>query len=166
MPITRDEPSDIVKRIIRGMASDIDDNARLPDHTTVLFKRPAAVFPDDCPLMCVWLLQKAYTPTGTKLLENAIGIGISWQVEGIDRAETLKDDPNKHEDMLDAVAKIEWRVRAMGALLGDYEQTEFVPGVPEVDMVLPVSVDYIPPLSIETGLVEGYAMAVEVDVRE
>lgn len=159
--------SDVVIRIVEGLAQDIDEFAGLDPHQTIRFKRPAVVLPSDCPLLCVWLLEEEYQNSGSFRLEEGIALGISWQEAVTEKARTLIDDPESAKSQLVAIAKIKARVRKMGALVGNPSDDVYLPGVPEVDFVIPVRTDYVPATeTVDTGLVEGYAMTVRVFVRE
>lgn len=160
------EYSDLEIRIIDGLALDIEENADLPEHGIVLYKRPISVFPDDCPLLTIWLLQEQYAPLGTYKLNMAIGVGISWQEQAVDKAEELINDPEGAKSQLVNIGKIRHRVRALAGLVNDPAQKAYLPGVPELDILFPHGIDFQPPASLETGLVEGYAMTVEAQVEE
>ena len=156
------------KDIIDAIADDLDNHAKLPNHGTLRYKRPRAIQPDDCPLLVVWLVQKLTQGEGntTHWWTSLVRVAASWHEEVIEEAETLQHDEAEAIRMLDAVEKIETRVRWLsrkGLLVpegaGDHHPTV------EAWQVTPGGVRYEPP-EMETGLVEGYAVDILVDVTE
>lgn len=150
---------DLEVRIIDQIAADIDSNAGLPKHETVRYARPLVVLPDDCPILCVWLLQKAMAPRTTNYYDSVIAVGVSWQVWTERESQTLQEDEPRRKKMLKDMLAIQARVRYLG-IHGLSENID------EAYEFLPVGVDYTPPSSLDTGLVEGYAMTVHVNVQE
>lgn len=158
---------DLHVRIIDALADDMEAAADLPDHQTVRYERPYIVLPEDCPLLCVWLEMKRLTPRGTNRWESAVGIGISWQWAAAEEIETLVNNPERTKENLMVLGRMERRIRVLASMQGD-------PGVPmpikwdvpEAFQVMPESLDFVPPSSIETGAVKGYAMGVRVSVEE
>jgi hypothetical protein len=121
------------------------------------------VIPDDCPLLCVWLLAKESAPYTTDNDDSKISVGVSWQVEAVDRAETLMENPARSKATLEDVNRIQAALRDifqrgwLAATGGD---------IPEAYDGALINVDYTPPTSLETGLVEGYALTVRVMCQE
>lgn len=158
---------DLHVRIIDAIANDIENTADLPDHTVVKYERPWAVFPENCPLACYWLQRKVLAPMGTNRWDSAVIIGISWQWAAVEEMQTLVENPEHTKENLMVMGRIERRIKVLASMQGD-------PGVPmpiqfdvpEAYQVLPAEMDFIPPSSIETGLVKGYAMGVQVNVGE
>lgn len=150
---------DLEVRLVDTIASEINGNVDLPDHSTVRYGRPLVVLPDDCPLLCVWLLQKAMVPRTTNYFDSTIAIGVSWQVWTEREIESLQEDEERRKRTLKEMLRIQARIRYMG-VHGLSEE------IGEAYEFLPVGVDYTPPSSLETGLVEGYAMTVHVNVQE
>lgn len=167
-------------RIVDAMVQDFLDHGELDTHedgtlTVVKYRRPVAVFPSDCPMLCVWLLDKTFgQPTNLKS-HDPISIGVSWQEEAVERAETLiapgEDEAQGYaateraESLIRNLKHLERRVRSLAGFDG-YESSPHLVNVPELDMILPRDWDYLPPQAVDTGLVEGYAMTVEVTVVE
>lgn len=168
--------SPVETRVIDGIIADLNNNAGLPEHSTVYYRRPAAVLPENCPLLCVWMIRKVFGNPTNLSTYDAMEIGITWQVDATERALTLfgpgEGDEEGAEDRLwearelfQDMKRIENRIRMLAGFAG-YDVSPVIPGVPEMDTILPGGVNYIPAESIETGLVEGYAMTVEVTVHE
>lgn len=151
---------DLEIRIIDGIVEYIDASGRMPTHDTVRYTRPVAVFPEDCPLLCVWLLNKGTAPRTTNYYDNVISIGLSYQVEAVERAETLKENPERSIELLRVMGILQKLMRTLGKD-GDLGAT-----CPEAYELYPADVDYTPPTSLETGLVEGYAMTIRVMTQE
>lgn len=145
--------------IIDAIAADINSNAELPNHTTVRYGRPLVVLPSDCPILCVWLLQKAMVARTTNYFDSSIAVGVSWQVWTEREVLTLKEDEARRRKTLKDMLRIQARIRYLGV----HGLSEEIGAAYEF---LPVGVDYTPPSSLDTGLVEGYAMTVHVNVQE
>lgn len=148
---------DLQIRIIDAITSDLNSSAALPQHQTVKYTRPVVVIPEDCPLLCVWLVGKRMTPRTTEDFDNIITIGVSWQVWVESTISTLKEDPRRSMEMLKVMARLEQRIRTLWREGWS---------IPEAYEIWPDSVDYVPSSAIETGLVQGYAMTVRVGVQE
>lgn len=150
---------DLEVRVIDAIAEDINGHAGLPKHETVRYARPLVVLPADCPILCVWLLQKAMAPRTTNYFDSTIAVGVSWQVWTERESQTLQEDEPRRKKMLKDMLAIQARIRYLG-VHGLSEE------IGEAYEFLPVGVDYTPPSSLDTGLVEGYAMTVHVNVQE
>ena len=150
-------------RLIDVITAHCESDASLPAHQTVKYTRPVVVLPDDCPLLCVWLVAKESAPYTTDNDDSKISIGVSWQVEAVDRAETLMEDPKRSKETISAVFRLQ-------AALRDIFQRGWLAAtgtdIPEAYDGALVNVDYTPPTSLETGLVEGYALTVRVLCQE
>lgn len=151
---------DLEVRLVDALVDEIKNNAELSTPKSIVkYGRPVAVFPKDCPVLCVWLIGKAISPVTTNYVDGQISIGISWQVGAPDRVEQLKVNEERRrktlKEMLSIQARMRWlHVHGFGATISEcYE-------------LIPLGVDYLPPTSLETGLVEGYAMTVRADVQE
>lgn len=138
------------------MATDLDANAGLPSHLLVKYRRPRAVRPEDCPLLCVWLQDKTTNPQTTERFDSVLVVGISWQVEAVQEAVTLVEDDAVAEALIDALERIEERIRVWSR--------EGV-GVLEAWQITPSGAEYLP-ANLQQGLVEGYAVGVRVEVTE
>lgn len=148
---------DLEIRIIDAITADLNNNAGLPKHQTVRYTRPVVVVPEDCPLLCVWLVGKRMTPRTTEDVDSIITIGVSWQVWVEETIATLQENPERSKDMLKVLASLQQRIRTIWREGWD---------IPEAYEIWPDSVDYVPSSSLETGLVQGYAMTVRVGVQE
>ena len=153
---------DLEIRIIDALTESLEHYADLPRHKTVRYRRPYAVLPEDCPLLCVWLMEKTFTPITTNTFDSAINIGISWQEQAVIEAQTLADNPRKAKELLEIMGRIQQHVRDLS--VGDWSRSGG--SVDEAYQLYPVRTDYFPPMSIETGLVEGYLMTVRVNAQE
>jgi hypothetical protein len=177
-PLLVDVDSPVEVRVIDMLIADLNAHADLPAHNTVYYRRPAAVLPEDCPLLCVYLMTKGYQGPVNLGTYDPMAIGITWQEEGIERAETMfgpgEGDFEGAErrlydarDLLRNMKRIEERIRRLAGFGGfEPEDVPQHPEIPELDSILPQAMNYMPAQSIETGLVEGYAMTVEVTVHE
>lgn len=159
--------TDLQVRIIDALWKEIEDNANLPPHNSVLYRRPLAVFPEDCPLLTLWLQQRAFAPVTTNIYDAHTHIGITWQVASVERAQTLMDDPEGAKEQLNAIAAIDERMRYLSV----HGWTASGGVVPEAYELYPLSTMYVPPImmregEIATGLVEGYSMTVQVSTTE
>lgn len=163
------DPNDSLEvRVIDAITDYLEGISEIPEHKTVRYKRPIMVIPgEDTPLLSVWLMAKGATPRGTNSYDSALMVGISWQDECVERAVDLMQDPEKYKAELRIMATIQQAIRnlSVGALGASPGHIDAV-GVPEAHTIYPMTVDFLPPISLETGLVEGYAMTVEVDVIE
>lgn len=140
--------------IIDALVTDLNSSASLPAHSTVKYRRPRAIMPEDCPLMVVWLLGKAPTPKTTEWFDSQISIGVSWHEETVADAETLMTNEEVAVTLMNARSKIEARVRAL-AKVGLSDAWEVVPGISQ----------FLPP-EMQQGLTEGYALEVITRVTE
>lgn len=154
---------DLEVRIIDQLTKVVERAPSMPRHKTVKYRRPVVVLPTDCPLLCVWLLAKEAAPRTTDNDDSLISIGVSWQVEAVERAEKLVDDPKKSVELLKTVLEIQGQVRHLFQS-GWAEVAE--QDIPEAYDGWLAGVDYTPPTSLETGLVEGYAATVRVMALE
>ena len=146
------------KDLVNGIVEELDGLSGLPHHSTIKYRRPYAVLPGDCPLLCVWLVTKSLRLITTEMFESTFTIGVSWQVESVESSQTLIVDEEKQEELLESVELIEEKLREMG-LRGSP-----VPGLTAYEL-FPVSTDYIP-AEVETGLVEGYLVSVVVNTTD
>lgn len=144
------------QQIIDGIALDLDTYAGLPDHSTIKYRRPRAILPADCPMLVCWLLGKSPRPLTTERFDSEISIGVSWHLETIVEAQTLERDTDKSIELIDALERIEDRVRLLAANGVDVDAAY---------QVLPGEVAYLPP-EMQQGLTEGYALEVNVRVTE
>jgi len=164
----RPEPLEV--RIVEALAQAVEASPELPPHQTVLFKRPRAVLPDNCPLLCLFLVQKVYTAETVVYYDDAIAIGITWQEESVTAAETLIDDPESAKSQLRAMSAIEEVIMGLSIDGLAVTQGEMEDGSGResdaVYAVYPVGIDLSEAPQTEEGLVEGYAMTVEVDATQ
>jgi hypothetical protein len=117
------------------------------------------VLPEDCPILCVWLMGKSSAPRTTDNDDSIMSIGVSWQVEAVGRAETLMEDQERSRATLGAILAIQRRIR----LLFQKGWAEVAPeNIDEAYDGFLAEVDYTPPSALDTGLVEGYALTVRV----
>lgn len=137
----------IAKDLVDAIATDLDTNGSLGAHTTVKYRRPRAIVPDDCPLLVVWFMSKEPNlETGTTdRFDKTIGIGVSWHEETVAEAQTLVNDEAKSTALIDALEKIEAR---------SHELSRLGAGVAEVYEILPGASAYVPP-EMQDGLVEA-----------
>lgn len=144
------------KAIVDAITTDLNANAGLPTHDTVKYRRPRAIMPDDCPLLIVWLQQKIPTPVETENFDGTISVGVSWHVEAVDEALTLQNDDATATALIDALERIEGRIRylAKNGL-----------GVEAAWNVAPGESLYLPP-EMAQGMTEGYATETLVTVTE
>lgn len=154
---------DLEIRIIDTITDYLNEHAGLNRHQTVKYRRPVAVLPESCPVLCVWLIQKASQPLTTDNDDSLITIGVSWQVARVERAETLQNDARKDRELLKQTLALE-------RLLRDIFQRGWVGAtgvdIPEAYDGFFAGADYTPPSSMETGVVEGYALTVRVMCQE
>lgn len=153
--------NDLEIEIVDKLSAFLADNVDLPPYTLQKYRRPRAVLPDDCPLLTIWLVHKGMLAATTNNFDSRINIGISWQIDATDRATTLEEDEDAARDLLRQVGEIQHWIRYLGVHGWPEGET-----ISEAYEVLPLSVDYLPPMALETGLIEGYAMTVQVAVVE
>ena len=148
-------------RVCDAIASWINDQADLPTHTTLKYERPPAVLPEMCPLLVVWYLRKQYAPVTTSKFDNALFIGVTWQVSGVIRATTLLADEETAKKNLQHMSNIEKSLRELSV-------HGWIDGylVEEAYDLIPTRMDPEPPMRLETGLIRGYSIAVTVSVTE
>jgi hypothetical protein len=163
-------PESLEIRIIDALEREVNKSPHLPDHGTVLYKRARAVLPSDCPLLQIFLVQKLTTAETVVYFDNAIGVGIVWQEEGVQEVTTLIDDPEAAKSQLRAISAIEEVIFRLGIDGLAVEPVEVDDGsgreADQTYAIFPVSIDLSEPVQVEEGLVEGYAMTVEVDVTQ
>jgi len=162
---TQWEPVEI--RVIDALARELD-LAELPPHTTLRYRQPLAVMPSDCPLLTLWLIQKRYAAQTVAYYDSGLAIGISWQEEAIEQAETLVEDEDASRSLLRAMSIIEDVIFTVSINGLSVERVEQEDGREKdaVYAVKPLSIDLSAPAGVENGLVEGYAMTVEVDLTQ
>jgi len=148
---------DLEIRVVDALADYLENDAELPRHDVVKYRRPLAVLPDDCPLLCIWLIDKAFRPLTTNFFNGSMNLGISWQQASVMEAQTLRDNPKLAKELLEAIGRIQQSVRNVAVKGWD---------VLEAYQVYPMRVDYFQSMPVDTGLVEGYLMTVRVDVQE
>lgn len=148
-------------RVCDEIAAWLESTAGLPTHSVLKYERPPAVLPDDCPLLIVWYQNKLYQPVTTHKFDNRALFGVSWQVSGVRRATSLRAAEEEGRENLNNVTKIEVAMRTLS--VGGWPDGGVVP---EAYDLIPASVDAEPPMSMETGLVRGYSMAVTVHITE
>lgn len=147
--------SDTVEEaVVRAIADDLEANAGLPPHTMVKFRRPRAVLPEDCPLLCVWWEAKNPDFTTTVLFDFQLTIGVSWQEESVEEAKTLVNDEYLSLSLMTNIKRCEARIRELSRDGWD---------VPNAWQILPAGTEY---QRLTDGLVEGYAMAILVNTEE
>lgn len=146
----------LAKDVVDAITTDLNASAGLPSHSTIKYRRPRAILPDDCPLLIVWLQTKQPTPVETQNFDGEMSIGISWHVESVEEATTLVNDEATATALIDALERIEGRIRhlAKNGL-----------GVGAAWQVIPGESLYLPP-ELAQGLNEGYATEALVTVTE
>lgn len=152
--------TDLTIEVIDAIANEIGSISGLPRHTEVRYRRPVAVFPEDCPLLCIWPMGKNLVLRTTEWYDASYTIGVSWQEPAVNRATQLSDDPEGAKALLHALGLIEEKLRTLG------RSTTPLEAVPAVHGLYPSSVTYLPGPEMETGLVEGYVVTVQVDLVE
>jgi hypothetical protein len=149
----------VEQRIVSALANDLEDNAGLPSHLLVKYRRPRAILPADCPMLVVWLLFDRPAPLETETFQTVATIGISWHEETVEEAAKLSNDSEVSLALISALSKIKARLRALASAgLTD-------PAVGEAWQVLPGETAYLSP-DMAQGLVEGYALEAIVDLTE
>jgi hypothetical protein len=163
-------PESLEIRIIDALERQINASPHLAPHQTVLYKRPRAVLPGDCPLLAIFLIQKAFTAETVTYYDTALAVGVTWQEEGNEEVTTLVDEPDMAKSQLRAISAIEEVILRLSIEGLEVERVEVDDGTGrEADAayaVYPVGVDLSDPIQVEEGLVEGYAMTVEVDATQ
>jgi hypothetical protein len=151
-------------RVMEALLAEFDE-LELPAHFTAAFVRPRLVLPEDCPLLCVYPMQKAYIAENVVEFTSAAAYGVSWQEEQVDRLETLIDDPERAKGMIRAVATIEGCILRLSQTGLTVKEVETPDGRREdaVYAVLPIGWDLSEPAGVEEGAVSGYAFTLEVD---
>jgi hypothetical protein len=148
------EGDSVAKRLVDEIAADLATNAGLPAHTVAKYRRPRAILPDDCPLLCVWLEAKTPTPRTTKWFDSAMTIGVSWHEESVAEVETLVLDEDVALALMSSLEKIEARVRVLAAQ-----------GLTDAWEVLPGESRYLGP-EMQQSATEGFALAIEARLTE
>jgi hypothetical protein len=161
-------PETLEIRIIDALERELNLSPSLPEHSTIKYKRARAVLPADCPLLQLFLVQKVFTAETNMYFDDALAIGITWQQEGVQEASTLIDDPELAKDMLRATSALEEVIfrLAMNGLEVERVEDEDGREMDNVYAVYPVSIDLSEPAQVEEGLVEGYALTIEVDATQ
>jgi hypothetical protein len=148
--------------IVNAIA-DICNDAELPPHNTVRHRRPVIVLPQDCPLLVVWFQASQYAPRTTERYDRTVTVGVSWQQSAIEQVRTLQFDENLAKGLADNIGMIEQRLIAYAV------RSDPLPDVPQVYEMFPAGTTYSPGPELETGLVEGYIVTVQlnmVDIAE
>lgn len=148
---------DLARRLVVALASDLDKMGGLDEHNTIAGRIPPAIMPEMCPLMVVWLDTKVPRPQTSVWFDGAISIGVSWHEAVVEQAETLVEDLDVQFALMDALDRIEARVRTLAS--------EGFSTISEVWQVLPGEVRYLAP-ELQEGLVDGYAIEVVVYATE
>lgn len=146
----------LTQDIIDTLVSQLE-TADLPRHLTAKYRRPYLVLPEDCPLLCVYVMNKALTNVPNRAFQSVLTLGVSWQEAAVDRVKTLRANPNRYVSLLTNVAKLEAAIRQIA--LDDW-------GVFGAYQVLPTAVVYQPGSDTETGAVEGYTVVVDIGLFE
>jgi len=107
-------------------------------------------------------MNKDSAPRTTDNDDAVISIGVSYQVEAVARATTLVDDPDKSRQLIRNCLAIQAALRDLFQRGWAAVTTD----IPEAYDGFFANADYTPPTSLETGLVEGYAMTARVLVQE
>jgi hypothetical protein len=152
-------------RLMDAMATDLAENAGLPDCNVVKYRRPRVILPEDCPLLLVVVddAGKLEAPEGTIRVRSRVPFSLEWYEQAVDEVQTLVDDPELSLALWLNAKRIELRVRKWAV-----EMTELggVPlGVPECEEIdaaalLPFRLD------LEDGAVEGIAVIAEARIVE
>lgn len=143
--------------IVDALTDAIEENAAIPEHNVQKYERPAAVLPEDCPILVVWYLGKTFAPHTTNYFDERIAFGVSWQVSDVERAVTMQDQRERAMADLENIEQIEQALRDLSIQGWDI--------APAYDM-FPVSTDPEPPQTLETGLVRGYSILVQVMAQQ
>lgn len=145
----------LAQEIIDRLAEEIEA-LDLPDHDTVLYRRPKSILPENTPMLVIWLQGKVPNPVTTQWFDGLYTIGISWHQESVDESESQEMDTDLSVDLMDRIGQIEAAVRSLSITGWDVEGAwELTPG----------ETTYSEPLR-ESGVTEGYALTVLVRVTE
>lgn len=148
----------VARLLVQQIAADLEANAGLTTpHGLVRWRRPRAILPKECPLLVVWLDEKALTPIESSSFDGTAIVGISWHEATVEQARLLIDDEAKATSLLDNLERIEWRVRSMapGGIVTIGASWQVRP--------LFVRYERVPE---QQALTEGYALAVECKIVE
>ncbi len=126
---------------------------------TIKYRRPRAILPENCPLLCVWVMRERIEPQTNTRYETTVWLGASWHEASVDSAETLQMNPERALSLMQAVSAIKGVTMRLGVSGWD------VPGASEV---WPTSVSWQGSMGniLDTGLVEGYAVEIQVRAKE
>ena len=126
---------------------------------TIKYRRPRAILPENCPLLCVWVMRERIEPQTNTRYETIVWLGVSWHEAAVDSAETLEMNEDRALSLMRAVNAIKGVTMRLGVSGWD------VPGASEV---WPTSVSWQGSMGniLDTGLVEGYAVEVQVRAKE
>ena len=142
---------DIIDRI-----TDAVEAIDLPEHTTIKYRRPKSILPEECPMLVVWLRAKTPTPVTTQWFDGTYTIGISWHQDSVDESETQEMDDDLSLDLMDRIGEIEAAIRGLSVTGWDLEDAwELLPG----------ETVYGEPFR-DSGVTEGYSLDVLVRVTE
>lgn len=155
MPAAGEYSIDIMDALVAEVES---QSPGLPTHTTVKYRRPVAVFPEDCPLLVCSPLQEALALRTTEWFDGTLLLGISWQEEAVQRATQLVEDPERAKQLVRNASLIARACRNIGRRISPLPTVDVVHGL------YPTALNYLPGPEVETGLVEGYLVAVQVDL--
>jgi hypothetical protein len=144
----------VEERVVEAIGLDLDLNAGLDAHDTLLYRRPRAVMPEDCPLLCVWWDSKDIDFLTTQKFHYSLAIGVSWQEETVEEAQTLMRDDVIARSLIRNIHKCEKRIEHIAINGWD---------IAPAWELLPQGTEYT---RMEEGLVEGYAFVVQVAVSE
>lgn len=126
----------------------LDDSAGLPDHSTILYDRPRFVFPDDCPLLVVWIENELQAGVETERVNYDGVLGISWHQEAVTSVTDLLDDPVRAKSLLRNMRKIKDRLHWL-AYHGDFPEP--------VNDLYPQAIEFFTS-PYDDGETNGYAM--------
>lgn len=140
--------------VIDGITDFVEENTELPAHQTVKYLR-AFVQPADCPMLNVFMLNKVMVPKSTENLDAATVLAVIWYEKAVKQVKTLSNKLGEElsKSLITRTSLIEQTLMDLWisgwAVAGAYE-------------CQPISVDWTPPPNVASGLVQGYAVGVQV----
>jgi hypothetical protein len=148
-----------VRLIDRITAALLESRVDLHPESVVKYRRPRAILPRDCPLLCIWLQNKDLENLDTGSFHFVNRIGASWHEEAIEQVSQLDDDPSVPISLLQNIEKIERRMMKLC-----HQGAKVETGWPKEAWELrPGGTEY---LGINEALTEGYAVGITVRTRE